>query len=264
MGLRRTFNMLRNLKNWDSYLLYKLGGRVNDSFTFRLRNNFLVHVPKQILPEFKESFFEETYLAYLPSKILDIESPIILDIGANVGFFSIFSFYKFKNPKIISFEPIKRNFDLLQNNVNLISSNNLIIVNKAVSKTNGQITLTFSNDQDITTSASIFDNQSESIKETVISTSLEKIVEDYKLSKIDLLKLDCEGAEYEIFYNTPSHIFKKVNCIALETHQGKSENENNMVLSNYLRKLGFTVKTKADDLIWAYKDVQQWNNGLME
>lgn len=257
MKLQRTFNMLKNIKNWDSYLLYKAGGRKKDSFTFKLRNDFSVLVPKQIIPEFKESLFEEVYYKYLPKEIYHIKNPTILDVGANVGFFTILSSLKFKKPTIISFEPIKRNFVSLQDNVSTINNDQLTIVNKAVSKTKGEITLTFEN-EGITTSASLFEDKTGSQSETVASTTLEDIYKDYKLSHIDLLKLDCEGAEYEIIYETPASFFDRVNCIAIETHLGKGEKENHKALASYIEGLGYNVKSKHENYIWASKDPLKW------
>src|SRR5687767_17767 len=117
MGLHRTFNMVKNIENWGSYLRYKFGGKKNSSFIFRMRNDFLVSVPRQILPEFKESVFDEIYFKRLPKKNLNISNPIVLDIGANVGYFTIFCLQRLHNPRIISFEPMKRNFRVLQNNL---------------------------------------------------------------------------------------------------------------------------------------------------
>ena len=54
------------------------------------------------------------------------------------------------------------------------------------------------------------------------------------VSKIDLLKLDCEGAEYNILYNTPAHLFKKINCISIETHPGPDKKENKDALEKFL------------------------------
>lgn len=253
MSLRRTLKMFQNIKNWDAYLKYKLTGKKNETFTFRLRNDFSVIVHRQIMPEFKESLFEEVYFKHLPKTIFKTKNPTILDIGANVGFFSILSLLKFDNPHIISFEPIVRNFAELQKNITNIDKNNLTIVNKAVSNIKGEIILKFDKNQSITTSASIFDNQYGSDEEKVFSTTLENIFNDYKLTKVDILKLDCEGAEYGIFYNTPPSVFKNVYCITLETHQGKENNENNAALSDYLGKLGFKLKVSPNEFIWAYK-----------
>jgi FkbM family methyltransferase len=250
--------MVKNIKNWDNYLIYKLNGQKSPIFTFEMRNSFSVSVPRQIIPEFKENIFEEIYYKHLPSQIKDVDKPIVLDIGANVGFFTIFSLFKLRNPKIISFEPIKRNFEGLQNNLQSIKKDDVIAVNQAVNGTKGELILKFNQTQAFTTSASLFDNLYGSDEEIVMATTLEDIFLEYSLPKIDILKLDCEGAEYNIFYNTPSHFFEKINCIALETHLGKGAKENTSALASHIEALGFAVITHQKDFIWAAKNPQHW------
>ena len=55
----------------------------------------------------------------------------------------------------------------------------------------------------------------------VQSTTLEKIFDENNISNCDFLKMDCEGAEYEILFNLPEKIFKKINKICLEYHDMK-------------------------------------------
>ena len=258
MGINRTINMIKNTSNWMQYLLYKLGGKKNPTFTYHLRNNFRVTVPRVIQPEFKELFFEEIYVKHLPKELISIDGPVVIDIGANVGFFSIFSLFKFMNPRVISFEPIKRNFKLLHENIKLANQSKLTVINKAVNDTIGELVLKFNSSQDITTSASLFDNQYGSDEETVYTTTLEATMQEFSLSKIDLLKLDCEGAEYNIIYNTPRTFFDKVNCMSMETHIGKAGNENNASLLDYIKGLGFTTITERNSFIWAYKEPSVW------
>jgi FkbM family methyltransferase len=230
MGLHRTFNMVKNIENWDSYLRYKFGGKKNPNFTFRMRNNFLVSVPLQVLPEFKESVFDEIYFKHLPKRIFKINNPIVLDVGANVGYFTIFCLQKFKNPRIISFEPMKRNFVILQTNLAKRKNDCLTLVNKAVNNTQEDLVLLFNKDKEITTSASLFANQYGTDEEVVSSTTLLDIFTKYMLSKIDILKLDCEGAEYNIIYKTPRKFLEKVNCITMETTQAKKKVKTRMHL----------------------------------
>lgn len=257
MGVSRVINMISNLKNWEAYLLYKMGGKKKDHFTFQLKNNYTVTVPRAIQPEFKESLFEEVYFKQLPEEIFQRTHPVVLDIGANVGFFTISALFKLKQPRVISFEPMKRNFLQLQKNLEK-AGDKVTLVNKAVNDVAGELVLKFNSSLGITTSASLFDNQYGSDEERVQATTLENVFSDYQLSKIDLLKLDCEGAEYNILYNTPSHLYKKINCIAIETHPGKEKNENKEALEKYLGDIGYITKSRQQEFIWAYRKPEDW------
>ncbi len=253
MGFFRIIYMVKNVQNWAEYIQYKFRGRKNDTFTFKLRNGLQVIVPKKIQPEFKENVFDEMYFKHLPKSIINQGHPVIIDIGANVGFFSIFAFLKCPQAKIIAFEPIQRNFIELQKNTSQIPTKILTIVNKAVSSSVEQIVLKFDKNQSITTSASIFNNVYGNDEERVLSTTLEKIMSEFELPTIDILKLDCEGAEYEIIYKTPTPIFKRIKSICLETHQGPKNDENCFALANYLKELGYKIVLKPHHYIWAFQ-----------
>jgi FkbM family methyltransferase len=259
MGLSRTINMIRNLENWNDYLFYKYSRAKEPFFEFRLRNHHAVKVPLQVQHEFKESVFEQIYYRKLPSAIYHIESPTVIDIGANVGFFTFFTDFKLRHPVIYSFEPIQRNFVLLQRNLAGLDTLRIHLIHKAVSNSNHEIVLRFNTGQDITTSASVFNNADSGEGEKVVSITLPRLAEEYKLSRIDLLKLDCEGAEYGIFYDTPKSFFKRVYCISLETHRGTNKNEHTAALAEYIRGLGFKVKTRPY-FIWAYRTAYPVNN----
>ena len=257
MGIKRTLNMMQNIENWGGYLAYKMGGKKAPVFIFRMRNQFSIDVPRQILPEFKESVFDEQYFKFLPKKIKEIKNPIVLDIGANLGFFTAFAYFKLNHPHIYSFEPMKRNFLRLEDNLKSIQKQNITLINKAINDKPGELVLKFNDSLEFTTSASLFYNLLGRDEETVKATTLEEEFAEHKLHKIDVLKLDCEGAEYNIFYNTPVSFFDKVNSIAMETHLGKADNENNASLAKYIKGLGFEVKTKKE-FICAYKNPNKW------
>jgi hypothetical protein len=48
--------------------------------------------------------------------------------------------------------------------------------------------------------------------------TVDKIMQDYNLEKVDILKIDIEGAEKEVFTDTSSWI-EKVNSIIIELHE---------------------------------------------
>ena len=62
------------------------------------------------------------------------------------------------------------------------------------------------------------ENLSGNICHTVTAMSIDKIMKDYSLTKIDILKIDIEGAEREVFSDTSSWI-EKVDSIIVELHE---------------------------------------------
>ena len=57
-----------------------------------------------------------------------------------------------------------------------------------------------------------------SIKGNPLKFSLEDVFEIYGIEKIDFLKCDIEGGEYDLFRSTPQEILDKIDRIAIETH----------------------------------------------
>ncbi len=86
---------------------------------------------------------------------------------------------------------------------------------------------------------------------------MEEICENNRIQNITLLKLDCEGSEYNILYESPIEIIKNIPFIVVETHDLDSDRNNLEGVKSYLSSLGFTLKTKPVsekiNLVWAWK-----------
>ena len=169
----------------------------------------------------------------------------VIDIGAHIGLFSLLVSQLCKTGKILSFEPVSENFDLLVSNLKLNHIKNILPFNMAVSKNSGRLDLFLNNDQ---SAHSIFSKSSESI--SVESTSLQKIFEENKISSCKLLKLDCEGAEYEIIDSLPSEYLNKIQNIVMEYHSADTKPELVKNLIQKIKNAGFKIKTRPhhDDM----------------
>ena len=163
----------------------------------------------------------------------------VIDIGAHIGLFSLLVSQLCKTGKILSFEPVSENFDLLVSNLKLNRIENILPFNMAVSKNSGRLDLFLNNDQ---SAHSIFSKSSESIN--VESTSLQKIFEEHKISSCKILKLDCEGAEYEIIDSLPSEYLDKIQNIVIEYHLADTKPELVKSLILKIKNAGFKIKTR--------------------
>jgi len=149
----RYLRLFRNLSNWYLYLAVKFSFTDSEPLLFRARNRILIEVPRRLLHEFKEIFMEECYTRGLGIPVPDC--PTIIDIGANAGFFSLFAASRFCDARILSFEPIASNFRQLGRNRDLNRACNMSCFNQAVFGHNGEISLTYSQEDGFTTSATI-------------------------------------------------------------------------------------------------------------
>jgi len=109
----------------------------------------------------------------------------------------------------------------------------------AIAKVKGKQTL-YVNDEDAI-SNTIYKQNKNLNKEEVECISLQDIFEKYELKKIDFLKMDCEGAEYEIIMNAKSSILNKIQKISMEIHEEIVPYRKEVIIEN-LKKHGFNVK----------------------
>jgi FkbM family methyltransferase len=162
---------------------------------------------------FNEIFIEKEYRV-LDGVIKNAKS-LILDIGAHIGFFSIYASVINPNVQIMAFEPDERNFLLLKENLKLNHIKNVTVKNVAVWGNLGTHDLFLSEDSHNNSLCEFLPNKS-GLTKSVNTTTLEKILTHNK--KCDLVKMDCEGSEEEILKNTNNSTFDKIENFYLEYH----------------------------------------------
>ena len=187
---------------------------------------------------FLENFFLDNYDRVEGFTIK--EKDVIVDIGAHVGYFTIYAAKKAKRGKVISFEPSKESFKVLKNNLKINNIQNVNVENIGVRNESGTSTLYVDEDNEI--GNSMFSNDKNLIKENVQVTSIPEIIKKYNIKSIDLLKLDCEGAEYEIILKLPINILNKIKRISMEVH--KIDNFDIKDIEKFLLENNFQVKTE--------------------
>ena len=237
-------NSRKIFKNWYVYpkVYYKL---INDEFViFETKTDLKIkiRVRSTDLMALTNVWMINEY------EIEDFEinaNDTVIDIGAHIGLFSLLVSQLCKTGKILSFEPISENFDLLVSNLKLNHVNNVLPFNLAVSKNLGRLELFLNNDQ---SAHSIFSKNLKPI--SVESTSLQKIFDENKISSCKLLKLDCEGAEYEIIDSLPPECFDKIQNMAIEYHLADTKPELVKNLIAKIKNAGFKIKTRPhyDDM----------------
>lgn len=138
---------------------------------------------------------------------------VIIDVGSHIGLFALFVAQFCNQGKIYCFEPIKENFELLIDNLKLNKIENVKIFNKAISADSRTIKIYRNEDE---AAHSMFRESTNYVE--IESVSLKKVFDENKIEKCDLLKIDCEGAEYEIIESVPKEYFNKIKQIVIEYH----------------------------------------------
>mgnify|MGYP000379910291 CR=1 FL=1 len=135
----RYLRFIANVSNWWLHLAVKMGFIAKDPLLFRTRNGIRVEVPRRLFREFKEIFIEDCYTDGLTGKIPD--HPTVVDIGANVGYFTLVAATALANRgQIVAFEPGKNAYARLTENLSLNPYGNIrsypVAVSEVVSRAN--------------------------------------------------------------------------------------------------------------------------------
>ena len=167
------------------------------------------------------------------------DSDIVIDIGAHIGLFALFASQFCKQGKIFCFEPIKENYELLVENINSNKIKNIIPFNFAVSKESDSVKI-FLNDDYSGHSMFLETNNFVIVK----SKSLLDIFSENNIQECNFLKLDCEGAEYDIINSLPSDFLNKIKKSVIEYHLADTHPQLLEQLIKKLRKCSFIVNTR--------------------
>jgi len=178
---------------------------------------FLLRYPSSDIKTFRQVFVGKQYDFWA------ITQPrVIVDAGANIGLASIYFANKYPEAKIIAIEPENSNFELLKKNVAPYA--NIIPLQLALWHVNEDIELVDPGrgkwgfvTQEKESGKNTSEPASSAVCHTVKAITVDWLMEEYALDSIDLLKIDIEGAEKEVFSNTAAWI-DKVNAIVIELH----------------------------------------------
>ena len=173
------------------------------------------------------------------------ETDTVIDIGANIGAFSICAAKRVPRGRVIAFEPENDNYELLIRNATLNRLSNLTPVRAAVAGRSGVINLYRGKESGLhsTTGGHLADCIG---NEDVEAVSLEDVFKRYQIHECQVLKLNCEGAEYEILYSTPDFVLAKIQRIAMEYHATENKRQKANELVDYLCKHKFEVVEYTD------------------
>lgn len=155
---------------------------------------------------------------YEPNSLLVVKAflpkdGVFFDVGANAGVFTIASsFWVGELGKVVAFEPSSRERKCLVENVALNRLRNVKVEQFAISNTNGfaslRIAIDQHNGQNTLCEEFAYEGVSSGIHEKVSVTTLDHYVSENDFSRIDVIKLDIEGAEYFAFQGAKTALEK--------------------------------------------------------
>jgi FkbM family methyltransferase len=147
------------------------------------------------------------------------KSHVVFDVGAYWGWFTLLGAAILRNGgKVFSFEPSPRNFSMLQRSVQLNGFSNATLFEEAISNTDGECTLYEGGNPYKHSLVRDFGLGSVSVK----SSRLDTIAESLSLYRIDMLKMDVEGNEPQVFLGAQSLLQNKRICNIIMEYSPKS------------------------------------------
>ncbi|MEH2351124.1 MAG: amino acid adenylation domain-containing protein [Nostoc sp.] len=253
-------------------------------FGDRLRHTLPNHLEIAHLNQYEtEYLYQEIFgdRVYLKHGIVFNEDDCIIDVGANIGLFTLFAQQKSPKGTIYAFEPAPHAFDKLQTNAKLYCQNTHLF-NCGLGGERKEETFTFYPRSSVFSSFAADTEQDEKAIRSVIINMLQRdnsldeeslerladeflkdrleqetyqaqlrtlseIIEEYKIEKIDLLKLDAEKSELAILQGIKDHHWSLIKQIAMEVHD--QEGSTLKQVTRLLEDKGFKFVVDEESLL---------------
>jgi FkbM family methyltransferase len=208
----------------------------------------------------------------------------VMDVGANIGIFGVRACQRYPNVKVYAFEPIPDIFEVLQANADKYGKGRFFPMAYGVSETEGSATFTyFPNSPALSTAHGEMWNKDPDMFVNAVKGSLNdapkgfrwarflprfavrmianylrsgakkfecklipisKVIADNNIARIDLLKIDCEGAEILALKSIAASDWDKIQQVVVEIHDTDGRLD---FAINLLKEKGFTkINTETE------------------
>ena len=160
-------------------------------------NGLRVKLPVRYIQYFP-SDYESDNFRFLKSSVQ--QGSVVLDLGAHIGLFStIAGKLVGSNGKVFAIEPAPSTWNVLTNTISINDFENIVVpVNQAMGKEVGTITFYVSENEVDNSNSLVSYKKDRKINGIEVSVNtIDNFVNENKLLKVDFIKIDVEGAEYD-------------------------------------------------------------------
>ncbi|PCI07112.1 MAG: hypothetical protein COB73_08790 [Flavobacteriaceae bacterium] len=167
------------------------------------------------------------------------DKSVFVDLGANLGLFSLYASQLVgEKGQVISFEPFKKNYEALSDNVSINNLLNIQIENLAIGEKDSFVNLYYdSNEMNLgMVSTSYIDN---AYVEKINVITLDSYFEQNSISRLDFIKIDIEGHEYKALLGMNDILIRFHPTILIEILNNADVSINKKNIYNYLENLGY-------------------------
>lgn len=237
MNPKTILAVLAEVQNIPTYGKEFLGLSKQPLIQFQLRNGLKVNLRSKTIDRriFNEIFFDH---AYNPQGFEINETDTVVDIGGHIGCFTLYAAMSAPKGRVFTFEPSSKNFNILTQNILDNDFKHVKVFCQAIAKKTGKQKLYV---EDYNTGAnSLYTKSNDGKSEIVVTTSFADFLKKEKITRINFLKLDCEGAEFDLLYSLSAKDLQKIDKIGMEYHDLSGKNTHTTLVP-FLEKNGFTV-----------------------
>lgn len=233
--IKKIFKIRPNLRERSVYAYYNylidLNGylleETPNAYITNFKNNFDKRIklrknPSSDFEVFKQVYYLKEYLPVVNAYNNNFKNKAdmtlnIIDAGSNIGLTSLFFLDYFQNANIISVEPEIENFKILEFNLGSAKNSKTLKINGAIWSSNCKIRIV--NDFRNRSSCSFRVEESDQA-DAITAYSVNQLIADNNFKILDILKIDIEGSEKQLFTLPTSNLdfLKITKCIAIEIH----------------------------------------------
>lgn len=215
MQLLKTIRWYLSLFGVRGLLLAVKGRIFNQQPEITVTPGGMMHPVRLRLRSSDMGVFRQVFMLSEYSCGLSKSPRVIVDAGANIGLSTVYYANKYPQARVIAIEPEKSNFALLVRNA--AAFHNVIPVRAALWNEERKISLVDPGQGFYGFQTTDDDMSSTRVVAKVPGLTMNKLMRDYAIGHIDILKIDIEGSEIELFENASSWI-GRVGTIAIELH----------------------------------------------
>jgi FkbM family methyltransferase len=165
---------------------------------------------------FYEIFFEKAYAIPLP---FDRKQAVIVDAGANIGMAGLYFSLAYSNARVYCIEPDAGNLQVLRKNLaSFLSTGSVVLIEAALHETDGEVNL---GGKGWSYNRAVVPSVNGTVSVPAISPG--SLIRHWQIERIDLLKVDIEGAEEGIFRGDIGWL-DRVDMILIEVHSEEGKN----------------------------------------